>query len=80
MGILSDSDFLKWPKGEVPFLEKVVKSSLSKLTPSSKIVRKFAREKALKRSYTFYKMWKKKIHLDDKVQSFDAEGIISEFK
>jgi len=60
MGILSDSDFLKWRKGEIPFLEKAVKSSLSKLTRISKIVRKFAREKGLKRSYTFYKMWKKK--------------------
>jgi len=60
MGILSDSDFLKWRKGEIPFLEKVAKSNLSKLTRISKIVRKFAREKGLKRSYTFYKMWKKK--------------------
>lgn len=60
MGILSDSDFLKWRKGEISFLEQVVRGNLSKLTHISKIVRKFAREKGLKRSYTFYKMWKKK--------------------
>ena len=60
MGILKRSDFLKWRKGEIPFLEQVVKSNLSKLTRISKIVRKIARERGLKRSYTFYKTQGKK--------------------
>lgn len=60
MRILSDSDFLKWRKGEIPFLEKVLNCNLSKLTRISKIVRKIARERNLKRSYTFYKTWGKK--------------------
>lgn len=62
MGILNCSDFLKWRKGEIPFLEKVVKSNLSKLTYISKIVKKIAQELGLKRSYTFYKTWGKKGH------------------
>jgi hypothetical protein len=62
MRILSDSDFLKWRKGEIPFLEMVVKSNLSKLTYISRVVRKIAQELGLKRSYTFYKTWGKKRH------------------
>ena len=60
MRILSDSDFLKWRKGEIPFLEKVLNCNLSMLTCISRIVRKIARERDLKRSYTFYKTWGKK--------------------
>ena len=49
MHILNDNDLLEWRKGKVPFLERVVYSSLSKLTRISKVVRKIARDKNLKR-------------------------------
>ena len=49
LGILSEKDFSAWKAGQVPFLEKVVQSNLTKLARIMTAVRRFAREKQLER-------------------------------
>lgn len=50
LGILSAKDFSAWKTGQVPFLEKVVQSNLTKLARIMTAVRRFARENHLERT------------------------------
>ncbi len=50
LGILSAKDFSAWKIGQVPFLEKVVQSNLTKLARIMTAVRRFARENHLERT------------------------------
>lgn len=56
-GILSVEDYENWRFGRVPYLEKVCKTSLSKLSFVMKELRTYAREKHLKPSWTAYNQW-----------------------
>lgn len=50
MGILDQRDLNQWYKGRVPFLEKVIRSNLTKLARIQTAVRRYAQEHGLKRS------------------------------
>jgi hypothetical protein len=50
MGILERRDLEQWYKGRVPYLEKVIRSNLTKLARIQTAVRRYGREHDLKRS------------------------------
>ena len=49
---LSQKDYEDWRFGRVPYLEKVCKVNLKKLSLTNKIIRKFAEQRQLKKSWT----------------------------
>ena len=51
---LSQKDYEDWRFGRVPYLEKVCKVNLKKLSLTNKIIRKFAEQRQLKKSWTAY--------------------------
>lgn len=51
---LSRKDYEDWRFGRVPYLEKVCKVNLKKLSLTSSIIRKFAEQRQLKKSWTAY--------------------------
>ncbi len=57
LGFLSQKDVEDWRFGRVPFLEKVCKVNLKKLSFTNKVIRKFAVQKQLKSSWTAYNQW-----------------------
>ena len=50
MGILDKRDLEQWYKGRVPFLEKVIRSNLTKLARLQTAVRRYGLDHGLKRS------------------------------
>jgi hypothetical protein len=62
LGILAKKDYEDWRFGRVPYLEKVCKMSLSKLSFIAKEFRAFARQNNLKPSLTVYHRWGAKGH------------------
>jgi hypothetical protein len=50
MGILSKKDYAAWKAGQIPFLEKVIHSNLTRLARIMTAVRRFARENQLERN------------------------------
>ena len=59
LGYLSKQDYEKWRKGQVPYLEKVIKINLKKISFIMKTVVKNSRNGKLKESWTSYKKWEK---------------------
>ena len=59
LGILDVKDYEKWRKGQIDYLERVCKGSLGKLSKTIDDIFKYAREKNLKISSTYYKKWGK---------------------
>ena len=57
MGILSKADYENWRFGKVPYLERVCKINLRKLSKINHKIRVFAKKNNLKPSWTFYKKW-----------------------
>lgn len=57
VGILSVKDYESWRFGHVPYLEKVCKCNLSKLSFIMRELRTYARQNHLKSSWTAYKQW-----------------------
>ena len=55
--VLSDKDLKNWRRGRVPYLEKVCKTNLSKMSFIMKEVRTYARLHNLKPSWTAYNQW-----------------------
>ncbi len=51
---LSRKDYEDWRFGRVPYLEKVCKVNLKKLSLTNRIIRKFAEQRQLKKSWTAY--------------------------
>ena len=60
MQILSKEDYEKWRNGQIPYLEKVCKINLGKLTAILREMRNYAEKNNLKPSFTFYKQWGRK--------------------
>ena len=60
MQILSKEDYEKWRNGQIPYLEKVCKINLWKLTAILREMRNYAEKNNLKPSFTFYKQWGRK--------------------
>lgn len=58
VGVLSQADYERWRRGQIPYLEKVCKINLSKLSTINNEIRVFARKNDLKPSWTFYGKWK----------------------
>ncbi len=56
---LSKEDYLDWRNGRIPYLERVCKTNLSKLTMVNQTIRKVAAELKLKPTYTIYKKYGK---------------------
>jgi hypothetical protein len=54
---LTQKDYEDWWFGQVPYLEKVCKVNLKKLSLTNKIIRKFAEQRQLKNSWTGYNQW-----------------------
>jgi hypothetical protein len=54
---LTQKDYEDWRFGRVPYLEKVCKVNLKKLSLTNKIIRKFAEQRQLKNSWTGYNQW-----------------------
>lgn len=54
---LSQKDYEDWRFGRVPFLEKVCKVNLKKLSLTNNIVRKFGEQRQLKKLWTAYNQW-----------------------
>ena len=54
---LTQKDYEDWRFGRVPYLEKVCKINLKKLSLINRIIRKFAEQRQLKDSRTGYKQW-----------------------
>ncbi len=59
LGILSKKDYEDWRFGKVPFLEKVCKVNLKRLSEVMKEMRVYSGEKHLKPSWTCYHQWGK---------------------
>lgn len=57
IGVLSAKDYENWRFGRVPYLEKVCKTNLSKLSFIMKELRAYALENHLKPSWTAYNRW-----------------------
>ncbi|MBS3976851.1 MAG: hypothetical protein KGZ75_09045 [Syntrophomonadaceae bacterium] len=57
IGVLSAKDYEDWRFGRVPYLEKVCKTNLRKLSFIMKELRTYALEKHLKPSWTAYNQW-----------------------
>ncbi len=57
IGILSATDYEDWRFGRVPYLEKVCKTNLSKLSFIVKELRAYALDNHLKFSWTEYNQW-----------------------
>lgn len=57
IGVLSAKDYENWRFGRVPYLEKVCKTNLSKLSLMMNELRAFARRNYLKPSWTAYYQW-----------------------
>ena len=55
LGILTEENMLRWRKGQVPYLERVVDSNLSKISSHMKCFRQWATKKGLKPSKTVYR-------------------------
>ncbi|ACL19640.1 hypothetical protein DesLBE_1787 [Desulfitobacterium sp. LBE] len=57
IGVLSAKDYEDWRCGRVPYLEKVCKANLRKLSFIMKELRAYALENQLKPSWTAYNRW-----------------------
>lgn len=57
IGVLSTKDYEDWRFGRVPYLEKVCKTNLSKLSFIMKELRAYAMANHLKPSWTAYNQW-----------------------
>ena len=57
MDILSVKDYENWRFGRVPYLERVCKTNLNKLSLIIKEIKKYARQRHLKPSWTAYNQW-----------------------
>jgi len=59
LGYLSNEDYESWRKGQVPYLEKIIRVNLMRINFIMKTVLKNSRNGKLKESWTFYKKWGK---------------------
>lgn len=59
LGYLSSEDYESWRKGQVPYLEKVIKVNLMRINFIMKSVIKNSRNGKLKESLSSYKKWGK---------------------
>jgi hypothetical protein len=59
LGYLDPEDYESWRMKKVPYLEKVIKTNLSKISFIMKTVRKNSINGKLKESWTGYKSWGK---------------------
>lgn len=59
LGCLSQEDYMAWRNGKVPYLEKVCKVNLSKLTTINRVIRQVAAKMNLKPSWTAYNKYGK---------------------
>lgn len=60
IGWLEQKNYLAWRNGKVPYLEKVCRVNLSKLSFLHKEYRKYAREHDYRLSRTMYRSYKQK--------------------
>jgi hypothetical protein len=51
---LTKKDYQDWQFGRIPYLEKVCKANLKKLSLINRLIRKFAEQRQLKKSLTDY--------------------------
>ena len=68
---LTQKDYEDWRFGRVPYLEKVCKVNLKKLSLTNRIIRKFAEQRQLKNSWTGYNQWGTK---NKKILVFSKSG------
>lgn len=59
LGILSKEGYENWRFGRIPYLERVCKINLSKLSTINHEIRVFARKNNLKASWNDYRKWGK---------------------
>ena len=59
IGYLTSESYEDWRRGRVPYLEKVCKVNLGKLSTIMRELKQYAREKDLKPSWTGYNKWGK---------------------
>lgn len=59
LGYLSKEDYESWRKGQVPYLERVIRVNLMRINYIMKLVVKNSRNGKLRESRTFYKKWGK---------------------
>lgn len=57
IGVLTKQEYENWRNGRVPYLERVCKVNLHKLSEIMKIIRGYAKTNDLKPSWTFYRQW-----------------------
>jgi hypothetical protein len=57
LDFLTKKDYEDWRFGRIPYLEKVCKVNLKKLSLTNRIIRKFAQQKGLSKSWTGYNQW-----------------------
>ena len=90
VGVLSKADYENWRFGRVPYLEKVCKVNLGKLTTINREIRAYAKKANLKASWTAYMKWgnkkgKKKTRLqfsrsgDEQIERFYATHYVNEY-
>jgi len=88
VGVLSKKDYENWRFGRVPYLEKVCKINLSKLSTINHEIRAYATRANLKASWTAYMKWgnkkgQRKARLqfsksgDEKIERFYATHYVS---
>jgi hypothetical protein len=68
---LTQKDYEDWRFRRVPYLEKVCKVNLKKLSLTNRIIRKFAEQRQLKNSWTGYNQWGTK---NKKILVFSKSG------
>ena len=59
IGILDKLDYENWRNGKVPYLEKVCKGNLNKLSETVKEIYKYSKQLDLKESFALYKKYGK---------------------
>ena len=59
IGILDKSNYEKWKKLQVSYLEQICKGNLNKLSEIIREIYKYSKELNLKESFTFYKKYGK---------------------
>jgi hypothetical protein len=80
VGWLEKQDLEDWRFGRVPFLERVVRSNLSKISKAMKIFRRWAHDRGLKPSETVYKKWGKGVKHHLRFSKYGAPEVETSYR
>lgn len=80
MGLLSKNDYESWRKGQVSYLERVIKCNLSKISSIMQIFSRHMRDRGCYESFTEYKTWGKGPKKDLRFSKSNSPNIERRYK